>query len=441
MGKPLKDLTPSKKSLDPIEIASRDEISSLQLERMQWSLAHAYENVPHYKKSFDDAGVSPTDLKSLEDIARFPFTVKSDLRDNYPFNMFAVPREQIARIHASSGTTGKPTVVGYTQTDIDNWATLVARSMRASGTKPGDLVHVAYGYGLFTGGLGAHYGAEKLGCTVVPVSGGMTERQVTLIQDFKPSTIMVTPSYALSIVDAFNAQGFDPRDSSLDVGIFGAEPWTNAMRREIEEAFDMHAVDIYGLSEVMGPGVANECVETKDGPTIWEDHFYPEVINPETGEPVAEGEAGELVFTSLTKEAFPIIRYRTRDLTRLLPGTARSMRRMEKITGRSDDMIILRGVNVFPTQIEEQLMRVPALSPHFQLELTREQRMDVLTVHTEVSDNSAGKDSITNSASELTTLIKDVVGVSVKVDVGEIGAVPRSQGKAVRLIDNRPKNT
>ncbi len=438
----MKDLTPAKDSLDPIETASRDEISALQLKRMQWSLAHAYNNVPFYRKSFEDAGVVPTDLNSLADISKFPFTVKSNLRDNYPFDMFAVPREQIARIHASSGTTGKPTVVGYTQTDIDNWATLVARSMRASGTKPGDLVHVAYGYGLFTGGLGAHYGAEKLGCTVVPVSGGMTERQVTLIQDFKPSTIMVTPSYALSIVDAFNAQGIDPRDCSLDVGIFGAEPWTNAMRREIEDAFDMHAVDIYGLSEVMGPGVANECVETKDGPTIWEDHFYPEVVNPDTGEPVADGEPGELVFTSLTKEAFPVIRYRTRDLTRLLPGTARSMRRMEKITGRSDDMIILRGVNVFPTQIEEQLMRVTTLSPHFQLELTRDQRMDSLTVHTEVAQsNDAGTDSKMKSSQELAAMIKDVVGVSVKVEVGDVGAVPRSQGKAVRLIDNRPSST
>ncbi len=407
---------------------------------MQWSLAHAYNNVPYYKNAFDSAGVAPGDLKSLEDISKFPFTVKSDLRDNYPFDMFAVAREQVARIHASSGTTGKPTVVGYTSTDIDNWATLVARSMRAAGTKPGDLVHVAYGYGLFTGGLGAHYGAEKLGCTVVPVSGGMTERQVTLINDFKPSTIMVTPSYALSIVDAFNAQNLDPRDCSLDVGIFGAEPWTNAMRCEIEDAFDMHAVDIYGLSEVMGPGVASECVETKDGPTIWEDHFYPEVINPETGEPVADGEQGELVFTSLTKEAFPIIRYRTRDLTRLLPGTARSMRRMEKITGRSDDMIILRGVNVFPTQIEEQLMRVKALSPHFQLELTRDQRMDALTVHTEVADSSTGNEVKDTCARELVAMIKDVVGISVVVRVGDTGAVPRSQGKAVRLIDNRPND-
>jgi phenylacetate-CoA ligase len=436
----LKDLTPARDSLDPIEIASRDEISALQLERLRWSLNHAYSNVPHYKKQFDNAGVHPDDLKSLEDLSKFPFTVKSDLRDNYPFDMFAVPREQVARIHASSGTTGKPTVVGYTQTDIDNWAALVARSMRASGTKPGDMVHVAYGYGLFTGGLGAHYGAEKLGCTVVPVSGGMTERQVTLIQDFKPSTIMVTPSYVLSILDAFKANNIDPRDSSLDVGIFGAEPWTNAMREEIEEAFDMHAVDIYGLSEVMGPGVANECVETKDGPTIWEDHFYPEVIHPETGQPVADGEQGELVFTSLTKEAFPIIRYRTRDLTRLLPGTARSMRRMEKITGRSDDMIILRGVNVFPTQIEEQLMRVDALAPHFQIELTRDDRLDVMTIHTESTADNSSEDARAAAGSKLSGLIKDAIGISAIVKVAEPGAVARSQGKAVRTVDNRPKD-
>ena len=330
----------------------------------------------------------PDDLKSLSDLAKFPFTVKRDLRDNYPFGMFAVPREKLARVHASSGTTGKPTVVGYTAKDVDTWATCVARSMRASGTRPGDMVHVAYGYGLFTGGLGAHYGAEKFGCTVVPVGGGMTARQITLIDDFKPTTIMVTPSYALSLIDAFREAGLDPRESSLEVGIFGAEPWTNAMRAEIEEAFDMHAVDIYGLSEIIGPGVANECVETKDGPTIWEDHFYPEIINPDTGEPVEDGEMGELVFTSLTKEAFPIIRYRTRDLSRLLPGTARSMRRMEKITGRSDDMIILRGVNVFPTQIEEQLMKVGALSPHFQIELTRDGRMDSMAVNVEVADAS-----------------------------------------------------
>ena len=435
----MKDLTPARDTLDPIEIASRDEITALQLERMQWSLNHAYNNVPHYKKSFDEKGVHPSDLKSLSDLANFPFTVKSDLRDNYPFGMFAVPREQVSRIHASSGTTGKPTVVGYTSTDIDSWATLVARSMRASGTRPGDMVHVAYGYGLFTGGLGAHYGAEKLGCSVVPVSGGMTERQVTLIQDFKPSTIMVTPSYLLSVLDAFRAQGIDPRETSLDVGIFGAEPWTNAMREEIEQAFDMHAVDIYGLSEVMGPGVANECVETKDGPTIWEDHFYPEVINPETGELMDDGEQGELVFTSLTKEAFPIIRYRTRDLTRLLPGTARSMRRMEKITGRSDDMIILRGVNVFPTQIEEQLMRVSSLAPHFQIELTRDDRLDVMTVHTEASVAGASDADKQQSAKQLSDLIKQAIGISTQVVVADSGGVARSQGKAVRTVDKRPK--
>ncbi len=433
----MKDLTPDRAALDPIEIASRDEISALQLQRMQWSLSHAYNNVPHYKNSFDAANIHPDDLKSLDDIARFPFTVKADLRDNYPYGMFAVPQAQIRRIHASSGTTGKPTVVGYTSTDIDNWATLVARSMRASGTKTGDLVHVAYGYGLFTGGLGAHYGAEKLGCTVVPVSGGMTERQVTLIQDFKPKTIMVTPSYLLSILDAFRAQGIDPRDSSLEVGIFGAEPWTNAMREEIEQAFDMHATDIYGLSEVMGPGVASECVETKDGPTIWEDHFYPEVINPDTGEPVADGEQGELVFTSLTKEGFPIIRYRTRDLTRLLPGSARSMRRMEKITGRSDDMIILRGVNVFPTQIEEQLMKIEALAPHFQIELTRDNRMDVMTINTEAAGSDLSAGQRTAAGDKLAQLVKEVVGVTAIVNVADSGGVPRSQGKAVRTVDKR----
>lgn len=436
----MKDLTPARSSLDPIETASRDEITALQLQRLQWSLTHAYSNVPHYKNAFDTAGVHPSDLKSLSDLAKFPFTVKSDLRDNYPFGMFAVPKEQVSRIHASSGTTGKPTVVGYTKTDIDNWATLVARSMRAAGTRPGDMVHVAYGYGLFTGGLGAHYGAEKLGCTVVPVSGGMTERQVTLIQDFKPSTIMVTPSYILSVLDAFKAQNIDPRDTSLNVGIFGAEPWTNAMREEIEQAFDMHAVDIYGLSEVMGPGVASECVETKDGPTIWEDHFYPEVINPDTGQLVEDGEQGELVFTSLTKEAFPIIRYRTRDLTRLLPGTARSMRRMEKITGRSDDMIILRGVNVFPTQVEEQLMRVPALAPHFQIELSRDDRLDVMTIQTEAADNTSSESERKKSAAQLADLIKQTIGISAKVNVSESGTIARSQGKAVRTVDNRPKN-
>ncbi len=432
------DLTPDRSSLEPIEIASRDEITALQLQRLKWSLNHAYSNVPYYKASFDAAGAHPDDIKSLSDLAKFPFTVKQDLRDNYPFGMFAVPREQVARIHASSGTTGKPTVVGYTQKDVDTWATVVARSMRASGTKPGDMVHVAYGYGLFTGGLGAHYGAEKLGCTVVPVSGGMTARQITLINDFKPTTIMVTPSYALSLLDACREQGIDPRETSLQVGIFGAEPWTNAMREEIEQAFDMHAVDIYGLSEVMGPGVANECVETKDGPTIWEDHFYPEIINPETGEPVSDGEIGELVFTSLTKEAFPIIRYRTRDLSRLLPGTARSMRRMEKITGRSDDMIILRGVNVFPTQIEEQLMKVEALAPHFQIELTKGNRMDEMTVHVEAAGDLSD-DAQVGAAHDLAKRIKDVVGVTAQINVRGAGEVARSEGKAVRVVDNRPK--
>ena len=435
----MKDLTPSKSSLDPIEIASRDEIQALQLERMKWSLTHAYENVAHYKKAFDDAGVHPSDLQSLKDIAKFPFTLKKDLRDNYPFGMFAVPREKLIRIHASSGTTGKPTVVGYTARDIDTWATVMARSMRASGTKPGDMIHNAYGYGLFTGGLGAHYGGEKLGCTMVPISGGMTTRQVTLIEDFRPTTIMVTPSYMLAILDEYKAQGLDPRKSPLEVGIFGAEPWTNAMRREIEETFDMHAVDIYGLSEIMGPGVANECVETKDGLHIWEDHFYPEVINPETGEPVADGEMGELVFTSLTKEAFPIIRYRTRDLTRLMPGTARSMRRMEKITGRSDDMIILRGVNVFPTQIEEQLMKVKTLAPHFQIELVNDGRMDSMIIHVEALIKSSHEDARKGSAKALSSLIKDVVGVTTTIIVRDPGGIERSQGKAVRVKDNRRK--
>jgi phenylacetate-CoA ligase len=436
----MKDLTPRREDLDPIEIASRDEIGALQLNRLKWSLKHAYDNVPFYKTSFDAAGVHPYDLNDLADLAKFPFTVKTDLRANYPFGMFAVPREKVARIHASSGTTGKPTVVGYTKNDLEIWAECVARSMRASGTRPGDIVHIAYGYGLFTGGLGAHYGAERLGCTVVPVSGGMTARQVTLIEDFKASTIMVTPSYMLSILDEYRAQGLDPRKSPLQVGIFGAEPWTNAMRSEIEEAFDMHAVDIYGLSEVMGPGVANECVETKDGLHIWEDHFYPEIIDPETGQPVADGEKGELVFTSLTKEAFPIIRYRTRDLTRLLPGTARSMRRMEKITGRSDDMMILRGVNVFPTQIEEQILKVPGLSPHFQVELVREGRMDEMVVHVEATAGEASDAVREASAAGLRDLIKDIVGVTVRVDVGAPETIARSQGKAQRIVDNRPKS-
>jgi len=433
------DLTPARASLDPIEIASRDEIAALQLARMKWSLAHAYENVPHTRASFDEKGVHPDDLKTLSDLAKFPFTTKHDLRDNYPFGMFAVPREKIARLHGSSGTTGKPTVVGYTARDIDIWSDLVARSIRASGGRPGDIVHVAYGYGLFTGGLGAHYGAERLGCTVVPVSGGMTERQVSLIDDFKPRVIMVTPSYMLSILDEFRRKGLDPRDSSLAVGIFGAEPWTNSMRSEIEQAFDMHAVDIYGLSEIMGPGVANECVETKDGLHIWEDHFYPEIIDPVTGEVLPDGEMGELVFTTLSKEALPMVRYRTRDLTRLLPGTARSMRRMEKITGRSDDMIILRGVNVFPTQIEEQILKCSGLAPHFQIELSRTGRMDDMTVHVECTLAAADAEARAASARELAHHIKSTVGVSARIDVAEPGNVARSEGKAKRVVDNRPK--
>jgi phenylacetate-CoA ligase len=435
----MKDLTPARESLDPIEIASIDEIRGLQLERMKWSLRHAYDNVPMYRKRFDESGVHPDDLQQLSDLAKFPFTYKNDLRDNYPFGLFAVPRDQIARIHASSGTTGKPTVVGYTQNDIDMWANIVARSMRASGTRPGDIAHIAYGYGLFTGGLGAHYGAEKLGCTVVPVSGGMTERQVTLIEDFKPTTIMVTPSYMLNILEQYKKAGIDPRSSSLQVGIFGAEPWTNALRQEVEEAFDMHAVDIYGLSEILGPGVANECVETKDGLHIWEDHFYPEIIDPETGEVLPDGEMGELVFTTITKEGLPMIRYRTRDLTRLLPATARSMRRMEKITGRSDDMIILRGVNVFPSQIEEQVLSISDLAPHFQIELSRKDRMDAMTVLVEATPDATDDSAIDASGKALSKKIKDVVGVSTRVIVGEPGSVPRSQGKAVRVIDNRPK--
>jgi phenylacetate-CoA ligase len=435
----MKNLTPDHSTLDPIEIASRDEISALQLERLKWSVRHAYENVPFYKNSFDAAGVHPDDIKNLSDLSKFPFTVKTDLRDNYPFGMFAVPQADVKRIHASSGTTGQPTVVGYTENDLKNWGNVVARSLRAAGMCPGDMLHNAYGYGLFTGGMGIHLGADALGLSTIPISGGMTPRQVRLIEDFKPKGITVTPSYALSILDEFNAQGLDPRDCSLEVGIFGAEPWTNAMRLEIEQAFDMHAVDIYGLSEIMGPGVSMECVESKDGLHIWEDHFYPEIINPETGEVVAEGEQGELVFTSLTKEAFPIIRYRTRDLTRLLAGTARSMRRMEKVTGRSDDMIILRGVNVFPTQIEELIMQQPALAPHFQIELSRPGRMDQMRILTEVSNSGVGVDARANAVAMLSAAIKQSVGISVKIDCGDGGAVPRSEGKAVRIVDKRPK--
>ena len=432
------DLTPKRSELDPIEIASRDEIENLQLDRLKWTLSHAYENVPMYRQRFDEMGIKPSDLTELKDLAKFPFTYKDDLRENYPFGMFAIPREKIARIHASSGTTGKPTVVGYSPKDIENWAELVARSLRASGTRAGDIVHNAYGYGLFTGGLGAHFGIERLGATVIPISGGQTARQVTLIQDFKPTTIMVTPSYMLNILDEFNRQGFDPRDCSLQVGIFGAEPWTNAMREEIEKSFDMHAVDIYGLSEIMGPGVANECVETKDGLHIWEDHFFPEIINPETGVQVKDGERGELVFTTLTKEALPMIRYRTRDLSRLMPGTARTMRRMEKITGRSDDMIILRGVNVYPTQIEEQLMATDGLSPHYQLELFRSNRMDEMRVHVEALDSNVEESKKQKLTKTLSKRIKDFVGISSEVVITEPGGVVRSEGKAKRVVDNRP---
>ena len=427
-------------TLEPIEKASRDELMALQTERLKWSLKHAYDNVPHYKAKFDTAGVHPDDLKTLADLAKFPFTTKQDLRENYPFGMFAVPREEVVRVHASSGTTGKPTVVGYTQNDIDTWSRLMARSIRASGGRRGMAVHVSYGYGLFTGGLGAHYGAEALGCTVIPVSGGMTERQVQLITDFKPDIIMVTPSYMLSVLDEFRAQQMDPRGSSLKVGIFGAEPWTNSMRAEIEEAFDMHAVDIYGLSEVMGPGVANECVETKDGLHVWEDHFYPEIIDPVTGEVLPDGEVGELVFTSLTKEAFPVIRYRTRDLTRLLPGTARSMRRMEKVTGRSDDMIILRGVNVFPSQIEEQLLRCDGLAPHYQIELSRPDRLDEMKVYVEARPGHTEAAARMAQAKLLAHHVKSVVGVTIRVDVADPGSVERSAGKAKRIVDLRPKD-
>ncbi len=433
----MKDLSPRKEELEPIEIASIDEIRGLQLERLKWSLNHAYEKVPMYKQRFDDAGVHPDDLQSLSDLAKFPFSYKNDLRDNYPFGLLAVPRQQIARLHASSGTTGKPTVVGYTAKDIDNWADLMARSLRASGLRAGDLVHNAYGYGLFTGGLGAHYGIERLGATVVPMSGGQTEKQVGLITDFQPDGIMVTPSYMLNILEQYHKLGLDPRESSLSVGVFGAEPWTDAMRKEVEAAFDMHAVDIYGLSEIMGPGVANECVETKDGPVIWEDHFYPEIIDPATGEVLPDGEMGELVFTTLTKEGLPMIRYRTRDLTRLLPGTARSMRRMEKITGRSDDMIILRGVNVFPSQVEEQVLATGGLAPYYQIELYKSGRMDAMRVFVEATPTAADNLSKTAAARMLTKHIKDMIGVSVEVIVGDPGEVERSQGKAKRVVDNR----
>jgi len=429
---------PDKSTLDPVETASIDELRALQLERMKWSIGHAYENVAPYRGKCEQAGVSPADLRSLEDLAKFPFTLKDDLRRHYPFGWFAVPADRVVRVHASSGTTGKPTVVGYTRRDIDMWSEVCARSIRASGGQPGDRIHVAYGYGLFTGGLGAHYGAERLGAMVIPVSGGMTPRQVQLILDFRPHIIMCTPTYMLNIADEFERQGEDPASSSLRVGIFGAEPWGESMRQEIESRCGLDAVDIYGLSEVIGPGVANECIETKDGPTVWEDHFYPEVIDPETGAVLPDGEIGELVFTSLTKEALPVIRYRTRDLTRLLPGTARTMRRLEKITGRDDDMLIIRGVNVFPTQIEEQVLRHAELTPHYQIRVTRRGALDELTVCVErradVDETLAA-----TAASRLRKAIKDFVGINASVHVGEPGAVPRSEGKAVRVVDDRPK--
>jgi phenylacetate-CoA ligase len=423
--------------LEPIETASEDALRALQLERLRWSLRHAWDNVPHYRRRFDEAGVHPDDLRRLEDIRRFPFTTKDDLRANYPFGMFAVPREKVARIHASSGTTGKPTVVGYTARDVDTWSNLMARSIRACGGRAGMKVHVAYGYGLFTGGLGAHYGAERLGCTVIPVSGGMTERQVRLIADFAPEIIMVTPSYMLAILDEFRAQGLDPRRSSLEIGIFGAEPWTNAMRDEIEDAFDMDAVDMYGLSEVIGPGVANECVETKDGLHVWEDHFLPEIVDPATGAVLPDGERGELVLTSLTKEAMPVIRYRTRDLTRLLPGTARTMRRIEKIAGRSDDMIILRGVNLFPTQIEELILEDKRLAPHFVIELAREGRLDVMRVKVE---GRAADAALLDAASRaLAQRIKALIGVTATIETVPPGTIERSIGKAKRIVDLRSR--
>ncbi|MFB8141192.1 phenylacetate--CoA ligase PaaK [Streptomyces parvus] len=426
--------------LDAAERLGRGELEALQLERLRTTLRHANDNVPFYRNAFDRAGLKPEDCRTLADLARFPFTAKTDLRDNYPFGMFAVPEHEVRRIHASSGTTGRPTVVGYTERDLDTWADVVARSIRAAGGRPGHKVHVAYGYGLFTGGLGAHYGAERLGCTVIPASGGMTARQVQLIQDFRPEIIMITPSYMLTLLDEFERQGVDPRSTSLKVGIFGAEPWTEGMRAEIEERFAIDAVDIYGLSEVMGPGVAQECVETKDGLHIWEDHFYPEVVDPFTGEVLPDGEEGELVFTSLTKEAMPVIRYRTRDLTRLLPGTARTFRRMEKVTGRSDDMVILRGVNLFPTQIEEIVLRTPAVAPHFQLRLTRDGRLDALTVLAEARAD-ATTDEREKAARAIAAAVKDGIGVSVSVEVVDPETLERSVGKIRRIVDLREKES
>jgi len=428
---------------EPIETASRDELQALQLERLKWSLQHAYDHVDHYRRTFDAAGVHPADLRSLADLGKFPLMGKSDLRDHYPFGLFAVPRERVVRIHASSGTTGKPTVVGYTARDLDVWSSLVARSIRAAGGRPGDVVHNAYGYGLFTGGLGAHYGAERLGCTVIPMSGGQTERQVQLIDDFKPRIIMATPSYMLVLIEEMVRQGFDPRRTSLRIGMFGAEPWTNAMRKEIESAAGIDALDLYGLSEVMGPGVASECVETKDGPVIWEDHFYPEIIDPASGLVAGDGELGELVFTSLTKEALPVIRYRTRDLTRLLPPTARAMRRLDKITGRSDDMLIIRGVNLFPTQVEELILRVPQLTPQYQLVVSREAHLDVLEVHVEVRADAWTElpaAALEALAKELQHHIKSYIGVSAAVVTLAPNAIERTVGKARRVVDKRPRD-
>jgi phenylacetate-CoA ligase len=413
--------------LEPIETADAEALRALQLERLQWSLQHAYDQVPHYRRKLDAAGVKPRDCRRLEDLARFPFTTKADLRETYPFGMFAVPMDRIVRIHASSGTTGKPTVVGYTAKDLDTWAHLMARSIRAAGARPGDKVHVAYGYGLFTGGLGAHYGAERLGLAVIPLGGGMTERQVQLILDFKPDIIMVTPSYMLAIADEMERQGVDPRSCSLRLGIFGAEPWTGEMRRSIETRLALEAIDLYGLSEVIGPGVAQECIETKDGLTVWEDHFYPEIVDPASGAPLPDGEKGELVLTSLTKEALPVIRYRTRDLTRLLPPSARSMRRMERISGRSDDMLIIRGVNVFPSQIEELVLKQAGLSPHYVLELSKDGPLDHLTVLVEGDEQALAG---------LKHSIKSYIGISADV---RLGTIERSLGKAKRVIDKRPK--
>lgn len=425
--------------LDPLETGSIDQLRATQLERLKWSVKHAYDNVPMYKQRFDQHGVHPSDIKTLSDIAKLPFTYKNDLRDNYPYGMFATPMDQIVRLHASSGTTGQPTVVGYTQNDIDTWAELMARSIRAAGGKPGDKVHVSYGYGLFTGGLGAHYGAERLGCTVIPMSGGQTEKQVRLLHDFDPDIIMVTPSYMLNIADEMERQGVDPYKLKLRLGIFGAEPWTNDLRLSIERRLDIRATDIYGLSEIMGPGVAQECGETQDGPTVWEDHFYPEIINPETGEPVADGEMGELVFTTLTKEGLPMIRYRTRDLTRLLPGTARPMRRIDKITGRSDDMMIIRGVNVFPTQIEEEVVKIPQFSENYEIHLTRDGNLDNMNVHVELRPDAASLNQTEQQelVAQLKHHVKSSVGISVSVTLRDQGSIARSEGKAKRVWDER----